>query len=79
MNCVESRRVGPIDPPPLPSRLRVTIFSSRLLGLMSVINILVYLYWYDIVILCTLSYYGAGSVLAYMHQVQMGFVRISNP
>ena len=34
MNCVESRRRGgdPIDPPP--SRLRVTIFSRRLLGLM---------------------------------------------
>ena len=32
MNCVESRRGGPIDTPP-PSRLRVTIFSRRLLGL----------------------------------------------
>ena len=32
MNCVESRRGGgPIDPPP--SRLRVTIFSRQLLGL----------------------------------------------
>ena len=32
MNCVESRRIGgPIDPPL--SRLRVTIFSKRLLGL----------------------------------------------
>ena len=30
MNCVESRRGGPIDPPLM---LRVTIFSSRLLGL----------------------------------------------
>ena len=30
MNCVESRREGPIDPP---SRLHVTIFSRRLLGL----------------------------------------------
>ena len=31
MNCVESRRGGgPIDPP---SRLRITIFSRRLLGL----------------------------------------------
>ena len=30
MNCVESRRGGPIDPP---SRPRVTIFSRRLLGL----------------------------------------------
>ena len=29
-NCVESRRGAPIDPP---SRLRVTIFSRRLLGL----------------------------------------------
>ena len=33
MNCVESRRgEGPIDPP-LPSRLSVAIFSSRVLGL----------------------------------------------
>ena len=33
MNCVEIRRGGaPIDPPPSP-RLRVTIFSGRLLGL----------------------------------------------
>ena len=31
INCVESRRGGPIDLPP--PRLRVTIFSSRLLGL----------------------------------------------
>ena len=31
MNCVESRRGGPIDPPP--SRLPVTIFSRRLQGL----------------------------------------------
>ena len=28
------KKGGPIDPPP-PSRLRVTIFSSRFLGLMS--------------------------------------------
>ena len=35
MNCVESRKGGgPIDPPPpSPTRLRVTIFSRRLLGL----------------------------------------------
>ena len=32
MNFVESRRGGPIAPPPL-SRLPVTIFSRRLLGL----------------------------------------------
>ena len=39
MNCVESRRGGggPIDPPP-PSRLRVTIFSRRLLGLYSFLS-----------------------------------------
>ena len=34
MNFVESRRgAGPIDPPPPPSSVRVTIFSSPLLGL----------------------------------------------
>ena len=42
MNCVESRRGGgPIDPPF--SRLRVTIFSRRLLGLTYLIFILSYL------------------------------------
>ena len=40
---------------------------------MSFIFILVYLHKYDITILCTLNYYGAGSVLGYMHQVQMDF------
>ena len=38
MNCVKSRRgAGPIDPPP--PRLRVTIFSRRLLGL-SMLNMI---------------------------------------
>ena len=38
MNCVESRGGGgPIDPP---SRLRVTIFSSRLPGLMQILSII---------------------------------------
>ena len=38
------------------------------------INILVYLHsWYGIVILYMLNYCGAGSVLGYMHQVQMDF------
>ena len=40
MNCVESRRGSPIDPPPPPSRLRVTIFSWRLLGLNLIENCL---------------------------------------
>ena len=39
MNCVESRKGGPIDPPPPLSRLRVTIFSRRLLGLICVLDI----------------------------------------
>ena len=34
MNCVESRK-GVRLPPPPPSRLHVTIFSSRFLGLIS--------------------------------------------
>ena len=33
MNCVESRRGVRLTPPPTPSRLRVAIFSSRVLGL----------------------------------------------
>ena len=42
MNCVETRKGGgPIDPPP-PSRLRVTIFSRRLLGLMCLNVCLIY-------------------------------------
>ena len=32
MNCVESRRKGPIDPLPPPSRLRVTIFFFEASG-----------------------------------------------
>ena len=42
MNCVESRRgAGPIDPP---SRLRVTIFSRRLLGLKAIFRVTVPLF-----------------------------------
>ena len=41
MNCVESRRGGIRLTPP-PSRLRVTIFYRRLLGLNITCNVLVY-------------------------------------
>ena len=39
MSNVEGRGGGPIDPPP-PSRLRVTIFSRRLLGLIAIIPVI---------------------------------------
>ena len=43
---------GPFEPPPPPSRLRVTIFSRRLLGLSVVMGLVEYLVMSRIFSLC---------------------------